>query len=194
MSHGLPCGPWSGTSTVSSLGLAFVTRGDDTQGYEQNAMSKTPAARRAKSVKPTVATLASLGAERLAELLMAAAKADPSLMRSLALEVAGEGGDIALEIDRQIARLRRGTALLNAKKSAGLARELQTLAEVIVAKLGPVEPVGGVERLLGLLDLAPELLERRTECGDALAEVFRGLNVRIGALLASAPEGPANRA
>ena len=47
--------------------------------------------------------------------------------------------------------------------------------------------MGGVERLLALLDLAPELLERRMEGGDALAEVFRGLSVRIGALLASAP-------
>ena len=155
------------------------------------AMSKTPVARRTKSIKPTAATLAPLGAERLAELLMAAAKADPSLMRGLALEVAGEGGDMALEVDRQIARVRKGTGLLNAKKSAAFARELQTLAEVIVARLGPEEPVGAVERLLALLDLAPELLERRMEGGDALAEVFRGLSVRIGALLASAPEGPA---
>lgn len=62
---------------------------------------------------------------------------------------------------------------------------------MIVARLGPEEPVGSVERLLALLDLAPELLERRMEGRDALAEVFRGLSVRIGALLASAPEGPA---
>ncbi len=56
---------------------------------------------------------------------MAAAKADPSLMRGLALEVAGEGGDITVEVDRQIARVRKGTGLLNAKKSAAFAREFQ---------------------------------------------------------------------
>ncbi len=122
---------------------------------------------------------------------MAAAKRDPSPMRSLALEVAGEGGDVGGEIDRQIARLRKSTGLLNSKKAGSLAGKVRTLANTIVSKLGPEDATGAAERLLALLDLAPELLERRTAGGDTLGEVFRGLSEPIGALLAAVPEGDA---
>jgi len=147
-------------------------------------MKSPTAGRRRSSAKPTIANLAALGAERLAELLLAAAKADPALMRALSLTIAATDGALTGEIDKQLARLRQARGLLNAKKVAALKRELANLAQAIVETLGSKDPAAGLERLLDFLGLAQWVLDRQTDNGQALAEVFRSAAGRAGELVA----------
>ena len=61
-----------------------------------------------KPPRATVASLSALGADRLAELLLAASRGDTGLKRVLTLAVATHPQDMADETDRQVQRLRTG--------------------------------------------------------------------------------------
>ena len=148
-------------------------------------MSKAATPRRSASRRPSLKTLAPLGAERLAELLVGAAKSDAALMRSLALEVAGP--ELAGEIDRQIMRIRKATSWLDARKATALSREIIGLAQAITQRLGPRDPAAAVERLLALLELGPGLLERQGSSGETFRTLLVDLGPVVGELLAVVP-------
>lgn len=57
---------------------------------------------RRKPPRVTVASLSALGAEPLAELLLAASRGDTGLKRVLTLAVATNPQDLAEEVDRQV--------------------------------------------------------------------------------------------
>lgn len=151
-------------------------------------MGKAATPRRLANRRPSRTTLTALGADRLAELLLAAAKADTALMRRLSLEVTAESGDLAGEVDRQIGRIAKASSWLDARKNAALMREIGGLAAVITTRLGSKDPAAGVERLLALLELGPGLLVRRSAGGEMLMELLGGLAGPIAELLAGVPD------
>jgi hypothetical protein len=150
---------------------------------------RSPTPRTSKTAGPTAARLVSLGAERLAELLAAAAKADRALMRSLSLELAGKGGGLGDEIDKQITRLRTAKGRLDARRATALVRELKGVQATIVTDLGADDPAGGLSRLLDLIDIAGPVLGRRSYDADALVELFLSASSEAGALFARLPAG-----
>ena len=134
------------------------------------------------------ATLAGLGAERLADLLAAAAKTDAVLKRALTLEVAIEPERLAEELDRQITRMRTSTGRLTAVRAAKLAREVAHLVDVAAEKLGGSNAVGGALRLFDITSLGPSLLGRRTGEGGPLLEALLSVPQRAADLVARMPE------
>ena len=157
-------------------------------------MATHPVRKRRPAPKPNAATLAGLGAERLGELLAAAARSNGALKRQLTLEVARDAADLADEIDRQLQRIRTAKGRLNAARALALARELQGLLEAISSRLGTLDPGAAADRLLDVLDAAPALLARRTGEGRPLLEAFATLSERVAPLLAAMAPGPARTA
>ena len=99
-------------------------------------------ARRPASGKKVLsqANLASLGADRLAELLMETA--GPALKRRLRLELAAEVGaaDLAFELDKRLTALEVSRTRVSWRKRPALLTELRTLHGMIVARLAGLAP------------------------------------------------------
>lgn len=151
-------------------------------------------AKRRKPPKPNAETLAALGAERLAELLVAAARSDASLKRLLTIEVAQDASDVAEEIDKQLQRIRTAKGRINASRAITLARELERLLTATSSKLGGLDPALAVERLLDVLAAAPDILARRKGEARPLLDAFASIGSQIAPLLAAVPAGPARTA
>ncbi len=149
-----------------------------------------PRASKRKPAKPTVETLSALGVERLAELLVDAARADAALKRALTLEVARDGKELAEEVDRQLQRIQTAKTRLNAARATTLARELERLLRTVTERLGAFEPEAAVERLLAFATAAPTILARRTGEGRPLVEAFNSVGDRVASLLPALPSGP----
>jgi hypothetical protein len=116
--------------------------------------------------------------------MIAAAKADRALMRSLSLELAVKSGDLDDEIEKQIARLQTAKGRLDARRATALARELEGLRAAIVTNLGAELPAAGLSRLLDFISIARPVLDRRSYDANALVEVFHSASSGAGALLA----------
>ena len=147
-------------------------------------MSRVYAGARRRTPRVTAATLGKLAPERLAELLAAAAKADPALKRALTLEVMSEAEDLADEIDRQLDRMRTAKGRLNGVRAGKLARELERLLDAIDSRLGALDPAAAAQRFVNALELAADVLPRRTSEAWPLVQVF----VSVGSRLAEATQ------
>ncbi|GLK49447.1 hypothetical protein GCM10017620_24200 [Brevundimonas intermedia] len=121
-------------------------------------------ARRPASPKRlNAASLASLGADRLGELLMQATDGDALLKRRLRLVLAAEAGEEALtvELDKRLTALASARARVSWRKRPDLLRDLDMLRRAVVDDLAPRAPVAGLDRLIAWFDL------------------FRGLTLRV---------------
>ncbi|OYW90343.1 MAG: hypothetical protein B7Z13_14985, partial [Caulobacterales bacterium 32-67-6] len=121
-------------------------------------------ARRPASPKRlNAASLASLGADRLGELLMQAADGDALLKRRLRLVLAAEAGiePLTAELDKRLTALAVGRVRVSWRKRPDLLRDLDMLRRAVVEDLAPVAPVAGLDRMIDWFDL------------------FRGLTLRV---------------
>ncbi|MBB3872844.1 DUF6880 family protein [Brevundimonas mediterranea] len=121
-------------------------------------------ARRPASPKRlSAASLASLGADRLGDLLMQAADGDALLKRRLRLVLAAEAGEepLTVELDKRLTALAVGRARVSWRKRPDLLRDLYMLRRAVVDDLAPIAPVAGLDRMIAWFDL------------------FRGLTLRV---------------
>ncbi|MDO8408610.1 MAG: hypothetical protein Q7S93_00885 [Phenylobacterium sp.] len=140
--------------------------------------------RRATSGKKVLsqANLASLGADRLAELLMETA--GPALKRRLRLELAAEVGaaDLAFELDKRLTALEVSRTRVSWRKRPELLTELKTLHGMIVARLAGLEPSLALDRLAAWFDLYPGLTRRVQDPKGELALIFDSASSDLAAL------------
>lgn len=131
-------------------------------------MARRPAA----STRLSAANLASLGAARLAELLIEAGTGNANLKRRLKLELAAEAGPdlLALEIDKRLAALATSRARVSWRKRPELLEDLETHRRMIVERLAPAAPVPAFLALLNWFALFRGLTERvRDPRGEVVA-------------------------
>lgn len=128
---------------------------------------------RAKSISQDA--LSELGAEVLAETLVAHAASDPSLRKKLAMLLAGaEGPDkLAAEIDKWIRTIGRSRSVVDWEKRKLLVQELDHLRMTIATRLGGRDAARAIEPLWDLIGIAGAVSER---VGDGVGgtEVRRG--------------------
>lgn len=121
-------------------------------------------ARRPATPKKTLspANLALLGADRLADMLMAVAAGDANWKRRLKLELAAEVGasDLALEIDKRLVFLAGSRARISWRKRPDLMDDLRVQLRMIVDRLTPLDARLGLDRLVAWFDLHPGLTAR----------------------------------
>jgi len=141
-------------------------------------------ARRPGAAKKTLseANLATLGAERLAALLIEIADADQK--RRLRMELAAAVGapDLALELDKRLNTLATSRARISWRKRPDLISDLTTLRHMIVDRLAPMDARLALDRLVAWFDLYPALDTRVKDPKGELNLVFDGAAADLGAL------------
>lgn len=130
------------------------------------------------------ANLATLGAERLAALLMEAATGDAAWKRRLRMELAAEVGaaDVALELDKRLTALAESRVKVSWRKRPALLAELRGLRKVILERLGPLEARLALDRLVSWFDLYPALRTRVSDPKGEMALMFDEATADLAAL------------
>ncbi|MGH6965137.1 MAG: DUF6880 family protein [Phenylobacterium sp.] len=130
--------------------------------------------------------LAALGAERLADILVAVAETRPDVKRRLRMELAAEQGadHLALEVDKRLASLETSKGRVSWRKRASFVGDLDLLRLLISERLAALDAASARERMWRFMDLAGRLDRRVKDRDGTVAEVFRQGAEDIGRMLA----------
>lgn len=147
--------------------------------------TRVPAAKK-KTV--SAANLATLGAERLAAILMDAGAADANLKRRLRMELAAEVGpaDLAFEIDKRLTSLAGSRSRVSWRKRPALLADLVAIRRIIVERLAPLDLRLGLDRLIAWFDLYPGLVGRVSDARGELPALFGAAIADLAALASAA--------
>nr|WP_235442237.1 DUF6880 family protein [Rhabdonatronobacter sediminivivens] len=134
------------------------------------------------------ANLEKLGADKLATLVMDLVQGNAALQRRARMELSAAQGpkDVAADLRKRFASLRRSTSYLDWRKQRALVKDLESLLAMIETSILPHDAQDGFELLWSFLQLAPSIHERTDDSNGAVGDVFRqamdmiaGLSPRI---------------
>lgn len=137
--------------------------------------------------------LETLGAERLAALVMELVQGSAALQRRarLALSAAQGPAETVAAIRKRFASLRRTTSALDARGQRALVADLRSVIGLIEAAVAPQDPAEAFELLWSLLLLAPALHARTDDSAGAIGAVMAEAVAAIRALAPRlAPDRP----
>lgn len=119
-------------------------------------------------------SLASLGADKLAALLMEEVKGNAALKKRLTAAIAGGDGAeaVAKVIDRRLSALERARAMVAWEKERALAQDLGALVASITGELAPLDSWRAVERLVRFLETHVTLFERIDDSSGRIQNVY----------------------
>ena len=142
--------------------------------------------------KLSIETLAKLGAERLAELLLAEATNNRTLKQALIMALSAEDGSAALaaSVRKRLVALAKSTAFVTHERQRELAAELTALRTTIVDTIGANDAALAVELLWQFLDLHASTFERADDSSGRISEIFRTACDSVGSLAQSAKLAP----
>ena len=128
--------------------------------------------------------LVTLGAERLAELIVGQANVEPVFARAvrMALAATKDALSLAHEIDKRLKTIRRSTSFLDWDKVRPLARELDHLRQGIAGPLAEQSPQLAIEQMRLFLSPAESIYERADDSSGSLGEVSREGGQDLGTL------------
>lgn len=139
-----------------------------------------------------VDNLKSLGAKRLAELLVELGRSDPDLKRRLRLEVAGEvGGDvIAGDIKKRLTALSRARSFIDWQKRRAFVKDIDLQRQMIVEKVTPTKPDLALDLMWRFMKLTGPTIERVDDSYGDVGDVFRQACRDLGTITAKASPEP----
>lgn len=122
----------------------------------------------------TVKNLESLGAARLARLLMEFAHTDAAVKRRLRIELAETDGPeaVAQEMRRRLVAIEHAQSFVDWRRSSALTTDLDQQHKTIVAKIAPRDPALALDLLWRFMALAPLLYERCDDSNDRISDAF----------------------
>ncbi len=125
--------------------------------------------------------LAALGADQLAELLMEISTGSADIKRRLRLELSYSLGadDLAHEVRKRLASLRKSNTFVGWRKRKALVKDLSTQATMITDKIGPNDPTIAFELLWDFIDMAPAIYGRTDDSKGDVSAVFEGAVARF---------------
>lgn len=142
--------------------------------------------KRPSPAKKTVSApnLATLGADRLAAILIDASVSDPALKRRLRMELAAEIGaaDLAFEIDKRLTALAGSRTRVSWRKRSALINELRSLLRIIADRLAPLDVRLALDRLVAWFDLYPALSVRVSDAKGELPLLFDAATADLAAV------------
>ena len=117
--------------------------------------------------------LEKLGAEVLAELMMDLVQGNAALQRQarMALSAAQGPRDVAADIRKRFASLRRASGFVDWRKQRALVKELDGLLDMIETRIAPTDADTAFELLWSFLQLAPAIHERTDDSNGAIGDV-----------------------
>ena len=147
----------------------------------------------ARTKTVTQEALAALGAEALAEVLIAHAATDPTLRKKLGMLLAGtEGpGKLAAEIDKRIKTIGRSRSIVDWEKRKPLVQELDHLRVTMATRLARQDAARAVELLWDFIGIADAVMQRVGEGIGEVEDVFGTAMEDLGRLSAAEPRGDA---
>ncbi len=121
------------------------------------------------------ANLETLGAETLAALVMELVQGNAALQRRARMELsAAQGpGDVAADLRKRFASLRRATSFIGWRKQRAFVKDLDALLTMIETSVAPQAPADAFELLWSFLQLTPSLLARTDDSNGAIGGVLR---------------------
>ncbi len=132
--------------------------------------------------------LETLGAARLAELLMELSRGNAAAKQQLRLALAGQQGadEIAREIRKRLTSIARARTFITWKNRKPLLSELDTHLDAILERIAPKQPKDALELLWRFLSIANPLFERCDDSSGLFSDIFRQACDRLGELAVAA--------
>ena len=124
----------------------------------------------------SIEKLNDLGAEKLAQMVLAEAEQNAGFRRQVKAALAGKSGPeaIAKLIDRRISGLERAKSFIEWDKARAFRDDLRSLTDTITTELGPVATALALDRLLRFIATHERVFERF----DDLLAMFRTSIIR----------------
>jgi len=121
------------------------------------------------------ANLEKLGAEKLAALVIELVQGSAALQRRARLELSAAQGpkDVAADLRKRFASLRRATSYIDWRKQRALVKDLKSLLALIESSIAPQDADEAFELLWSFVQLAPSVHERTDDSNGAVGDVFR---------------------
>ncbi|MDS9469862.1 hypothetical protein RGQ15_20090 [Paracoccus sp. MBLB3053] len=118
--------------------------------------------------------LEKLGAERLAALVMDLVQGSAALQRRARMELSAAQGpkDVAADIRKRFASLRRSSSFVNWRGQKALVKDLHGLLAMIENTVAPHDANEAFELLWALLQLAPSIHARTDDSNGAIGDVL----------------------
>ncbi|AXA40492.1 DUF6880 family protein [Rhizobium leguminosarum] len=132
--------------------------------------------------------LESLGAQRLAELLIEISMGSAAHKRRLRMELAGNHGsaEVAREVRKRLASIARARTLINWRKVKALKSDLETQRKTITETVAADDPEEAFELIWQFLALANPIFERSSESSGSVIQSFHQACEDAAAIAASA--------
>lgn len=120
------------------------------------------------------ANLEKLGAEKLAALVMDLVQGSAALQRRARMELSAAQGprEVAADLRKRFASLRRSTSFVDWRKQRALVKDLEGLLGMIETTIVPHDANEAFELLWSFLQLAPSIYERTDDSNGAVGGVM----------------------
>ena len=118
--------------------------------------------------------LEALGAEVLAELLMDSVKGDAARQRRVRMALSSEQSpkEVAADIRKRMAQIRRAKSWISTRSQRTLAKELNGMIDVILNRVASEDVDLGFGLLWSLLQLAPDIHARTDDSNGTIGDVM----------------------
>lgn len=125
--------------------------------------------------------LETLGAERLAALLIEVSTGSAIIKRRLRLELVHSLGasELAHEVRKRLVSLRKSNSRVGWRKRKALITDLNTQVAMITDKIAPEDPTIAFDLLWQFIEIAPSIYERVDDSRGDVGDVFRAAIVRF---------------
>jgi len=119
--------------------------------------------------------LRTLGAERLAALVMEVVTGNAALKRQArAALLENAGGDaLAAEVRKRLATIKRSTSFVDWQKRPALVKDLHQQRILIADKIAPTDPATALELMWRFMELAESVHNRADDSNGDIGDVFR---------------------
>ena len=119
-------------------------------------------------------TLAALGAEKLAQLILDEAEGNAPFRKRVNAALAGTKGPqaVAALIDRRLAALEKARAMVAWEKERAFAADLDATVETIAKELAGLDAAAAVQRLLRFIDTHGSVFDRIDDSGGRIQDVY----------------------
>ncbi|HLO75026.1 MAG TPA: hypothetical protein VK196_01050 [Magnetospirillum sp.] len=136
--------------------------------------------------------LVSLGAERLAELLIEISTGDAAAKRRLRMELAGaqSPGDLAKEVRKRLSSIARSQSFIDWRGVRAIVGDLENQRRAIIEKVAKADSGEALELLWRFMALATSLFERSDDGSGTIIDVFHDACRDIGDVAVQAKVDP----
>jgi Family of unknown function (DUF6880) len=121
------------------------------------------------------ANLEKLGAQKLAALVMDLVQGSAALQRRARMELSAAQGhkEVAADVRKRFASLRRSTSFVDWRKQKALVKDLRGLLSLVKTTVAPADPNQAFELLWAFLQLAPSIHKRTDDSNGSIGDVLR---------------------